>query len=69
MRRNLRVGLLAAMGIAALAAVALYQSRGRQRGSADGLYVAALDGAVGQPRRFLLPRLRLRFLTRRRGPA
>ena len=68
MRRNLRVGLVAAMGIAALAAVALYQSRVRQR-RAEGLYVAALDGAVGQPRRFLLPRLRLRFFPRRRGSA
>lgn len=72
MRRNVRVGMLALVGVATLAAaVAIHQSRGQ--GSRNGLrgmknlWVAALDGAVGQPRRLLganLPRLRLRFARR-----
>ena len=75
MRRNVRVGLLAVVGVATLAAaVAMHQSRaqGRRGGlrSVRDLWMAAFDGAVGQPHRLLganLPRLRLRFARRPRG--
>ena len=74
MRRNVRVGLLALVGVATLAAaVGMYQSQSRTQGRRGGLrsvgdlWRAAFDGAVGQPHRLLganLPRLRLRFARR-----
>ena len=71
-RSNARPLLIAGLGVAAMAvAWAVFRSRSRHRGAAaspDDLYVAALDGVVGQPQRLLaanLPRLRLRRPHRR----
>jgi hypothetical protein len=65
--------VLAAVGLGAVAlAVTLYRSRQTESEPSreDDLYVAALDGVVGQPRRLLgasLPRPRLRLPGRRTG--
>lgn len=74
MRASSRPILLATLGIAAAAvAFAVYRSRvsgRRNEPEPEELYVAALDGVVGQPSRLLpanLPRPRLRLPRFRRG--